>query len=166
MFLSDQVDHHLLVVEKKWDLERTHVRDLPLRPSPPEPQLILIPMSDGDDDQSPHDEKQRERSRSGDRVHPPAKASQELPIQPMDTPEAEEVSDEDFTDGNPSSPSAGPPPSAVCRGRSRREHLHMHHHMPASSHNLLYLPPEFSRPRLWQLRAQMKIQQPWIHKMA
>ena len=74
MFLSDQVDHHLLVVKKKWDLEKTHVRDLPLRPSQPEPQLILIPMSDGDDDQSPHDEKQRMRSRSLERVHPPAKS--------------------------------------------------------------------------------------------
>ena len=101
----------------------------------------------------------------GDRVHPHAQVPQVPQIQPMFTPEPDDVSDEDFTDGNPSSPSAGPPPSAVCRGRSRREHLHMHHHMPVSSHNLLYLPPEFSRPRLWQLRAQMKIQQPWIHKM-
>ena len=25
--------------------------------------------------------------------------------------------------------------------------------------------PDFSRPRLWQLRAQIKIQQPWIHKI-
>ena len=39
----------------------------------------------------------------------------------MVTPEADEVSDEDFSDMNPSSPSAGPPPSAEQRGRSRRD---------------------------------------------
>ena len=94
---------------------------LPLRPSQPEPQLIPNPMNDDDDDQSPQDEKQRVRSRSLERVHPPAKASQELPIQRMDILELDDVSDEDFTDGNPSSPSAGPPPPAVCRCRSRRE---------------------------------------------
>ena len=92
--------------------------------------------------------KRRDNGNGPDRVIEYILLQKRLPIQPMDTPEAEEVSDEDFTDGNPSSPSAGPPPSAVCRGRSRREHLHMHHHMSARSHNLLYLPPEFSRPRL------------------
>ena len=46
------------------------------------------------------------------------------------------------------------------------EYLHIHPRMPASSHNLVYLLPEFSRPRLRQLRAKMKIQQPWIHKIA
>ena len=61
--------------------------------------------------------------RSGDRVHPHAQVPQVPQIQPMFTPEPDDVSDEDFTDWNPSSPSAGPPPSAVCRGRSRREHL-------------------------------------------
>ena len=53
----------------------------------------------------------------------------------MVTPEADEVSDEDFSDMNPSSPATGPPPSAEQRGRSRRderdldrvsEHLHIH----------------------------------------
>ena len=33
------------------------------------------------------------------------------------------------------------------------EYLHIYPRMLASSHNLLYLLPEFSRPRLWQLRA-------------
>ena len=44
------------------------------------------------------------------------------------------------------------------------ECLHIHLRMPASSHNLLYLLAELSRPR--QLRAKMKIQQLWIHKIA
>ena len=46
------------------------------------------------------------------------------------------------------------------------EYLHIHLRMPDGRHTLLYLFPEFSRPRLWQLRAQTKIQQPWIHKIA
>ena len=46
------------------------------------------------------------------------------------------------------------------------EYLHVHPRIPASSHNLLYLLPEFSRPRLWQLRAKMMMQQLWIHKIA
>ena len=46
------------------------------------------------------------------------------------------------------------------------EDLHIHPRMPASSHNLLYLLPEFRRPRPWQLRAQMKIQHTRIHKIA
>ena len=46
------------------------------------------------------------------------------------------------------------------------EYLHIHPRMPASSHILLYLLPEFSRPRLWQLKPKMKIQQLWIHKIA
>ena len=37
------------------------------------------------------------------------------------TPESDDVSDEDFSDMNPSSPSAGPPPTAEQRGRSRRD---------------------------------------------
>ena len=44
------------------------------------------------------------------------------------------------------------------------EYLHIHLRMPSSSHHLRYLPPELSRYSHWQLRAQMKIQQPWIHK--
>ena len=39
----------------------------------------------------------------------------------MVIPESDDVSDEDFTAVNPSSPSAGPPPSAEQRGRSRRD---------------------------------------------
>ena len=64
-------------------------------------------------------ERQRERSRSRDRLHPHAQVAQVPQIQPMVTPEPE--SDEDFTAMNPSSPSAGSPPSAEQRGRSRRE---------------------------------------------
>ena len=45
-----------------------------------------------------------------------------LTIQPMVTPEPDrDISYEDFTVNNPSSPSAGPPPSAEQRDRSRRD---------------------------------------------
>ena len=46
------------------------------------------------------------------------------------------------------------------------EYLHFHLRMPASSRNLLYILLELSRFRLWQLRAQMKIQQLWINNIA
>ena len=36
------------------------------------------------------------------------------------------------------------------------EHLHIHLRMLASSHNLLYLLLEFSRPRLWQSRRRWR----------
>ena len=39
----------------------------------------------------------------------------------MITPEADEVSDEEFSAVNPSSPATGPPPSAEQRCRSRRD---------------------------------------------
>ena len=42
-------------------------------------------------------------------------------IQTVVTPEPDDVSDEDFTHVNPSSPSVGQPPSAEQRGRSRRD---------------------------------------------
>ena len=60
-------------------------------------------------------------SRSRERIHLHAQVPQVPQTQPMVTPEADEVSDEDFSDMNPSSPSAGPPPSAEQRGRSRRD---------------------------------------------
>ena len=93
----------------------------PLRPSPPESQLILIPMSDGDDDQPPQEVRQRERSRSRKRVRPHAQLLQDPRSQLMVTPESDDVSDEDFTAINPSlqqnkkpaeKKSAGPPLSA------------------------------------------------------
>ena len=93
------------------------------RPSPPEPQLIPIPMSDGEDedDQPPQRERQRQRSRSRERVHPHVQVPQEPQAQHMVTPEPDDViSDEDFTIIDPSSPSAGPLPSAEQRGRSKR----------------------------------------------
>ena len=106
------------------DRERVRTRNtsrerLHPRPSPPEHQLFQIPRSDGDDDQPPQDERQRERSRSRVRVDPHAQLPQVPQIQPMVTPEPDDVSDEDFTAVNPSSPSAGPPPSAEQRSRSR-----------------------------------------------
>ena len=95
---------------------------LPLRPSPLEPQLIPGAMSDGDDDQPPQDERLRELSRFRDRVHLHAQVPQVPQIQPKVTPKPDDdVSDEDFTARNPSSPSAGPLPSAEQRGRSRRD---------------------------------------------
>ena len=78
----------------------------------PEPQLIPIPMSEGDDGQPPQEKRQRERSRSRDRVHPHAKVPQVPQIQPVVSPEPDDVSDEDFEDVNPSSPPAGQPPIA------------------------------------------------------
>ena len=95
---------------------------VPLRPSQPEPQLVPTSMNDGDaDDQQPQEERQRERSRSRGRVQPHAQMPQEPRTQPVVTPEPDDVSDEEFSDMNPSSPSAGPHPSAEQRGRSRRD---------------------------------------------
>ena len=78
-------------------------------------------MNDGDDDQPPQEERQRRRSRSRERENPNAQVPQEPQIRPLVNPEADEVSDEDFSDVNPSSPSAELPPSAGQRGRSRRD---------------------------------------------
>ena len=94
--------------------ESTSRERLPLRPSPPEPQLL--PMNDDDDDQPPQEERQRWRSRSRERVYPHAQVPQEQQTQPVVTPEAEE-----FSDMNPSSTATGPPTSAEMRGRSRRD---------------------------------------------
>ena len=98
--------------------ERLHPRY-----SPPEPQLIPIPLSDGehDDDQPPQGQRRRQRSTSRERVYPHVPVPQEPQMRPTVTPESDdEISDEDFTIVNPSSPSAGPPPSAEQRNRSRR----------------------------------------------
>ena len=83
-------------------------------------QLITLENEGGDeddDDQPPQREKQRQRSRSRERVHPHVQVPQEPHSQPMVTPESDHVSDEDSAVVNPSSPSAGPPPSAE-QGRS------------------------------------------------
>ena len=131
-------------------------------------------MSDGkDDDQPPQGERQRQRSRSRERENPHVPVPQEPLIQPMGTPEPDDdKSDVDFTIINPSSLSAGPPPSAEQKISPEEtkdldrvsEYLQIHPRMLASSLNLLFLFPKFSRSRLWQLRAQVKIQQLWIHK--
>ena len=79
-----------------------------------------------------------------------------------------------FTVINPSSPSADHhhqmnrevDPEEMKDLDRVSEHLHICPRLLAGSHNLLYFLLEFSRPRLWQLRAQMKIQQLWIHKIA
>ena len=99
--------HHLLVVERARTGDTPRERLHP-RSEQQEPQLIPIPMSDGDDDQPPRDEKRRERYRSRERVYPHAQKPHVSQTQPMVTPELDDVSDEDFTDVNPSSPSAGP----------------------------------------------------------
>ena len=88
---------------------------VPLRPSQPEPQLVPIPMSDDVVVQPPQEERSRRRSRSRERTHPHAQAPQVPQGQPMDTPEADEISDEEFPDMNHSSP------SAEQGGRSRRD---------------------------------------------
>ena len=94
---------------------------VPLRPSQPEPQLVPIPMSDDDDDQPPQEERSRRRSRSGERTYPHEQAPQVPQGQPMDTPEADEISDEEFPEMNHSLPSVEPQPSAEQRGRSRTD---------------------------------------------
>ena len=74
-------------------------------------RLIPTPMSDDDDDQPPRygRQRQKQRSSSRERVHPHVHVPQEPQIQPMVTPEPDDdVSDEDFTAMNPSSPTAGP----------------------------------------------------------
>ena len=81
-------------------------------------------MSDGeddDDDQPPKGVRQRQRSRSPERVYPHVPVPQESHIQPMVTPESDdEISDEDFAIVDFSSPSAGPLSSAAQRNRSGR----------------------------------------------
>ena len=64
---------------------------------------------------SHHKKRQRRRSESLEPVHPHAQVPQEQQTQPLVTPEADEVSDDDFSEMNPSSP------SAEQRRRSRRE---------------------------------------------
>ena len=49
----------------------------------------------------------RERSRSRERVHPHAQVPQEPQTQPLVNQEPDDVSDEDFSDMNPSSPTTG-----------------------------------------------------------
>ena len=66
-------------------------------------------MSDGedDDDQPPQGERQRQRSRSCERVFPHVPVPQDTHIQSVVTPESDdEISDEDFTIVDSSSPSA------------------------------------------------------------
>ena len=127
-------------------------------------------MSDGedDDDQPPQGERQRQRSRSRERLFPHEQVPQEPQIQTMVSQESDdEISDEDFTIFNPSSTSAGLPPSIEQRNRSRRsekfqghasEYIQVHPRMLVNNNSLLYLLQEFSRIR--QLRVKMKIQQP------
>ena len=116
----------------------------------PEPQLISVPMSDGedDDDQPPQVERQRQRSRSRERVHPHVQVPQEPQIQPMVTPEPDEdISDEDFTIVDPSSP------SAEQRGRSRRSEKSWSReriHPRSSSHTSQQQPPVVPPPPVVQ----------------
>ena len=124
---QDRLAHHqdgLQLHQPAGDRERMGPRNascerLPLRPSSPEPRLIPISMNDGDG-QPPQEERQRWRSRSRERVYPHAQVPQEPQIQPLITPEPDDVSGKNFSEMNPSSPAIGPPPSAEQRGRSRR----------------------------------------------
>ena len=67
--------------------------------------------------------KKRDNKNGLDRVseYTHVQAPQVPHIQPILTQESDEVSDEEFSDVNPSSPSAGVPPSAEQRNRSRRD---------------------------------------------
>ena len=126
--------------KEKVEFGNTSRERLHPRPSPPEPQLIPIPMSDGDDAQPPREERQRQRSRSRERVHPHVQVPQVPKIQPKVTPKPDDdVSDEDFTARNPSSPSAGPLPFAPEETNDLdrvSEDLHIH-----SSHASQQLQP-------------------------
>ena len=90
------------------------------------------------------------------------------------TPEPDAVLDEDVTAMHLTSSSVQPTPTAEQRGRTRRdERSRSRERVPPRSSSLSSQQPqlvvplqEFSRPSLWQLKAQMKIQQPWIHKIA
>ena len=88
--------------------EKTHrVSDYIIEPSLLEPQLIPVPMSDGEDDhdQPPQGERKRQRSRSREQVYPHVPVPQEPQKQPMGTPESDdEISDEDLTIVDSSSP--------------------------------------------------------------
>ena len=84
--------------------ERLHPRS-PSR----EPQLIPIPMSDGEDDQPPQDGRQRQRSRSRDRA-------QQVPqIQPKVIQEPDTASDEDSAVVNHSSSTSASTASSYSR---------------------------------------------------
>ena len=109
----------MLVIESDWELENTSRERLPLQPSPPEPQHIPIPMSDGYYDQPSQDERQRERSRSCERVNAGAQGPQIPQIQPMPTPELVAVSDEDFTVMNPCTASSSRTRSKFSKTSSR-----------------------------------------------
>ena len=83
------------------------------RLTPPKPQLIPVPVSDGEDDQPPQDRRQRHRSRSRERIQLHVQVPQEPLIQRMVISESDDdISDEDLKVINSSSPSAGPPLSA------------------------------------------------------
>ena len=84
---------------------------VPLRPSQRGPQLIPTPMNEGDDDQPPQEKGPKGRSRSRERTYPHAQAPQVPQGQAMDTPEADEISDEEFLNNHSSiqvEPSIGP----------------------------------------------------------
>ena len=154
--------HHLLVEEKKSEQESNCVSDCVRDLHRPSLNLLPFQWSDGeDDDQPPQGERQRQRSRSREGVYPHEQVPQEPQIQPMVTPGSDdEISDKDFAIIDPSSPSSGPPHSAEQRNRFRRfersrptEYIHVHPRMLQ----------EYSRIK--QLRAKMKIQQPWVHRI-
>ena len=86
----------------------------------PDPKLIHIPMSHGDDDQQPETGRQRQRSRSRERSYPHAQVPQGPQVQPMIIQEPVTDRDEDLTVVNPSSSTRLSPP-VEQRDRSRRQ---------------------------------------------
>ena len=106
---------------------------VPLRPSQSESQLIPIPVNDSDDYQPSQEERSRERSRSRERTYSHVQTPQVSQVQPMDTPESNEISDEEFSDMNHSSPLAEPQQSGEQRGRSRSDERSRERTSPRSS---------------------------------
>ena len=115
-------------------------------------------MSDGedDDDQPRHRERQRQQSRSRERVHPHVPVSQEPQIQLMVTPESDdEISDEDFTVVDSSSP-AGPSLSIESGNRLRRANRFRSRergHPRSSSHASQQQQPLIPPPEIQQNQA-------------
>ena len=79
-----------------------------------------VPISDGDDDQSPQTGRQRQWSRSRERSYPHAQVHHRPQVQPMTVQEPVKDPDEDPTVVNPSS-STGLSPPVEQRDRSRRQ---------------------------------------------
>ena len=168
--------HHQHVVQKEVKREIPRVSDLHPhpRPSPPEPPLISIPMSDGEI----HDDHHPERGKDNglDRVSEYIRTYQcrrnrkfnpfllqnqmiryQMRILRLLIPHHHQR-DHNHQLNMGFAPEEPKDPDHVS------EYIHGHPNMPVNSNSLLYLLlREYSSIR--HLRVMMKIQQPWIHRI-